>query len=221
MSGDVTPYLNKITSEHSSKPKFMAMVMATVQPAADLQALLRGAVTSLYDLNSAYGKQLDVVGQWVGLSRQLAAPITGVYFAFDTAGVGFDYGVWQGPYDPTSGLVSLPDDYYRLALNARILNNSWDGTKDHFYNLAQALFGPLGYFYYIEDLGAMSMNIGLSGPTAPSPLLVAMINAGILDSKPVAVQIINRIVQQGPIFAFDLNNANFAGLDRGYWATSI
>jgi len=221
MSGNVTPYLNKITSEHSDKPKFMAMVAATVQPFADIQALFSDSIVRLYDLDKAYGNQLDVVGQWAGLSRQLAAPITGVYFAFDTAGVGFDYGVWKGPYDPSTGLVDLPDDYYRLALSARILNNAWDGTKNHFYDLAQALFGPLGYIYYIEDLGSMSMNIGLTGPNPPSPLLTAMMANGILDSKPVAVQIINRVVQQGPLFAFDLNNVNFAGFDLGYWATSI
>jgi len=217
MSGDVTPYVSKITSEHADKPKLIETVSSTVQPSADLVALY-SQIPSLYDLDVAEGNQLDVIGQWVGLSRNLTAPLTGVYFALDSATTGFDAGVWQGPYDPSTGIVALPDDYYRLALRARIVNNSWDGTKEHFYALAQDLFGPSGYTYYIEDLGNLTINIGLLGPNTPPPMLTALLNSGALDVKPVTITINSRVAQQGPIFSFDVNSLLFAGFDDAFWA---
>ena len=118
MTADVTQYLALVSSEHSDKPNFNAMLAASVQPSADLAALYT-TIPQLYDVDLAVGTQLDTIGQWVGITRALTTPLSGVYFAFDTANVGFDQGVWQGPYDPTTGLTSLPDDMYRLVLKVR------------------------------------------------------------------------------------------------------
>ncbi|MGC7970039.1 DUF2612 domain-containing protein, partial [Salmonella enterica] len=67
-----------------------------------------------FDLDQAIGVQLDAVGEWVGISRNITVPLAGVYFSFDIAGLGFDQGVWKGPFDPDTGLTTLDDDTYRL-----------------------------------------------------------------------------------------------------------
>src|SRR6516164_6772126 len=100
-------YTSLITSEHSSKPRFSAMVAAVAQCFAD-QINVMQSIPAAFDLDQAIGVQLDAVGLWAGITRQVATPLS-VYFSLDTTGLGFDQGNWQGPFDPSSGLVSLDD----------------------------------------------------------------------------------------------------------------
>ena len=174
-----------------------------------------------FDVDTAVGQQLDVVGEWVGVSRNLIIAITGIYFSMDIAGVGFDAGIWQGPDDPTTGLVALPDEFYRIVIKAKILNNSWDGSKDAIYDITSVLFGSQGFTYYVEDNANLSINIGLLGVTPPTPILTALLDSGVLDVKGVTIRIASRVAQQGPIFSFDLNSLLFKGFDQGVWSISI
>ena len=123
----VTEYTELITSEHKGRPKFEAMVslVAGAFVGTNNTAL---SLPSAFDLDTAVGAQLDVVGKWVGLSRQVAVPLSGVYFAWNTSAVGWNQGVWQGPFDPGTGLIDLDDGTYRILLRAKIGANSWDGT---------------------------------------------------------------------------------------------
>lgn len=120
-------YLRLITSQHRGRPRFAATVEALVAPLADLQDFL-ATVPGAFDLDSAIGAQLDIAGLWVGRSRQVETPLQGVYFSFDTDGLGFDQGNWKGPFDPDAGLVSLDDESYRTLLRTKIAANAWDGT---------------------------------------------------------------------------------------------
>lgn len=124
---DVSQYTGLITSEHADKPKFTAMVSAVAQCFVDQQNALGNFIPS-FDLDEAMGAQLDTLGAWVGIGRRVRTPLTGVYFSFDIAGVGFDQGVWQGPFDPSTGITVLDDDTYRLLIRAKIGANHWDGT---------------------------------------------------------------------------------------------
>lgn len=222
MAGDVTKYTDLITSQHADKPKFVGSVAAACQPLADISALY-AQIPALYDVDVAAGQQLDVVGQWVGVSRELTTALAGVYFAFDTEGVGFDQGVWLGPYDPITGLVSLPDDFYRIVIKSRILNNHWNGSKEDAYTLANAIFSSLGFQLYIEDHSDLSIDIGLVGSSVPSSMVQALLTSGKFDIKPAGVRVSNYFYGSAPgkIFAFDINNDTFGGFDEGSWATVI
>lgn len=222
MAGDVTKYLNLIPSANADKPDFSTMIAAVTQAWADV-ASVYGSIPGLYDLDVAVGTQLDVIGQWVGVSRQLTSPLTGVYFAFDTAGVGFDSGVWLGPYDPVTGLTSLPDDYYRMVIKMKILNNHWDGSVPGAYEIAAVVFGALGYSIYIEDPCNLTMRIGLIGISVPPALVAAMFTGGLLQVKPAGVRVSEYFYQTvpGPLFGFDLNNSTISGFDTGGWAAVV
>src|ERR1039458_1627914 len=137
--GDPTYYLRLVTSEHIDKPNFIATLTAVLQPLADVQVRLAG-MPGIFDLDVAVGDQEDKTGQWVGISRELQEPLTGVYFSLDTVGLGFDQGTWKGPFDPSTYLTALPDDAYRLLLRAKILNNKWDGTIPGAYAAWAELF---------------------------------------------------------------------------------
>lgn len=216
MTGDITPYLNLVTSEHQDKPNFIEMISAVLQPLADDIAVLQ-SLPSLYDLDNAAGAQLDVVGQWVGASRNLNVPLVGVYFAFDTAGVGFDQGTWLGPFDPTSGLISLPDDTHLTYLRARIANNVWDGTIPGAYATWDVVFAGTGITILIQDLGTMHMLFAVYG-SIPDAVTYALITSGLLDLKPAGVKIdayLTPVVADTPFFGFDVENTYISGFDVG------
>lgn len=204
MSADISEYTSLVTSEHNTQPNFMATLAALVQPSADLQVVLN-SIPSLYDLNTAVGAQLDVVGQWVGQSRNLTEPLVGVYFILDNSSLGFDQGAWLGPFDPTTGLVALPDDSYRILLYATIAANSWDGTVPSAYTIWSTLFASFGYEILLQDNQDMSMGIVLIGPT-PDAVTLALFSGGYLNLRPAGVLVeyygVPSVVGI-PVFGFD------------------
>lgn len=217
----LSTYTARITSEHSLQPNYMAAIALTLQPFADASAFLASLPTA-FDLDIAIGAQLDAVGQWVGISRRIATPIAGVYFSLDTAGLGFDQGVWQGPFDPTEGLVSLDDNSYRTLLRAKIAANNWDGTlAGALAVLSLVLIGKTGLLY-IEDRQDMSMIIGLAG-TLPDAVTQALISPRYLHVTPAGVHadFLRTSSSGSPIFGFDVDNSYIGGFDNGAWAVAV
>ncbi|QGA37595.1 DUF2612 domain-containing protein [Burkholderia glumae] len=214
---DLNDYTSLITSEHQPKPRFMALVGALVSPLVD-QMNVVASMPALFDLDNAVGDQLDKVGEWVGLSRQVSTPLIGVYFSFDVADLGFDQGTWKGPFDPDTGLVSLDDETYRMTLRAKIAANHWDGTPDKAADILD-LLAPPGTNVFIEDPCDMSITIGVSGKQ-PTAIYIALLKTGLLSLKPETVHINYAItsVDGDPIFGFDLENEYVSGFDVGAWS---
>jgi hypothetical protein len=217
---DTTPYTNLVTSEHADKQKFMNTIAVSCAAFADSAAFL-ASIPAMFDIDTAVGNQLDVVGIWVGISRALPIPLTGVYFTLDS-GPGFDSGILIGPFDPVAGLTMLPDSFYRLLLKAKILNNHWDGSMPSAYLLSSVVFASYGYTLFIQDNYNLTMNLGLLGPGTPPVIVQAMLIHKLLDVKPATVNLLSYIWQArpGPIFMFDaqIGSTHFAGFDSGTFA---
>jgi len=222
MTVQLSQYTSLITSEHQSAPNFMAMVSLLAQWAVDRQNML-ASIPGLYDIDDAVGSQLDAVGLWVGASRNLSVPLTNVYFSLDIAGLGLDQGVIQGPFDPTTGLVSLPDAQYRILLYATIAANNWDGTIPGAYTAWNTIFEPLGYSILIQDYQNMTMGIALIGPT-PDAVTLALFKGGYLNLIPAGVGVafyFQQSVPGVPVFGLDAENSSVAGLDVGALALIV
>ncbi|MBO0738085.1 MAG: DUF2612 domain-containing protein [Alphaproteobacteria bacterium] len=146
---DLDQWLGRVTSTYNQQPRFMATVDVSVQPMADALEPLR-AFARLWDIEVARGAQLDMIGQWVGLSRRitLRAPETG-WFSLDIPGLGLDQARWYGPDAERGGHITLDDEEYRLLLKARILANHWDGTRDGAYAVWNGYFGPKGFEIFV------------------------------------------------------------------------
>ena len=220
-SGAWTPpnYTSLITSEHADKPNFMAMIALTTQPFIDQQVALQ-SMPALFDLDEAVGQQLDMTGQWIGQSRELEVPLTDVYFSFDTVGLGFDEGVWLGPFDPTTELDVLPDDIYRTLLYAKVGNNKWDSTIPDAYSFMAGLFP--GSTFFIIDNQDMTMYLGLINSGTISAAAYALFTGNYLDVVPMGVGLLGYIepsVAGAPVFGFDAENSTISGFDVGAWAT--
>ncbi|WP_025138073.1 DUF2612 domain-containing protein [Achromobacter sp. DH1f] len=218
---DVEKYLNLITAFHRGKPKFSAMVEAVAQCFVGAQDCY-GTMVPAYDLDDAVGVQLDAVGEWVGISRNVRTPLEGVYFSFDVAGLGFEQGVWQGPFDPDTGVTSLDDETYRVLIRAKIGANHWDGTLEGSAEILNFIFGGTNTFVFIQDNGDMSIDIGIAG-SRPSAVFLALLTGGYIPIKPEGVRVNYYIVPgvEGPLFGFDVGNRYIAGFDIGVWGDLI
>jgi hypothetical protein len=150
----VSVYFGRVTpwQASSTKPKFRATIERVLLPICDQQYLLAG-IPAAFDIDTAIGVQLDAVGAWVGRSRNVRVPIPGAFFSYDTDNLGWDQGLWKGPYDGEDGLSQLPDDMYRRLLYAKRAANAWDGTADGAEAVLRAFFVDPATHIFVSDDG--------------------------------------------------------------------
>lgn len=180
----MTQYTDLITSEHAKRPRFVAKIEVTTAARIDQQAVAN-ALIAKFDLDAAVGDQLDIIGEWIGATRFVAVPIPGVFFSWDTPGLGWDQGVWKGPFDPTEGVTRLDDASYRLLLLAKIGSNNWNGTLPAAKVVYDTLF-PAGNIT-VSDNQDMTMTVTVTG--AITALEEALLTGGYLALKPGGVAI--------------------------------
>ena len=212
-------YLQLITSEHRDKANFSAMVELDTSFAVRVQNLLITMIP-IFDVDVAVGSQLDVIGQWVGISRNISIPISGIYFSWDsTSDVGWEYGTWKDPLAPSS-ITSLPDDAYRTLIRAKIAANKWDGTTEGAYTVWESVFPQ--YNILIQDNQNMSYDLIIVGAIVDS-LTLALLVEGYLPLKPEGVHIDSYFVpaDTNPAFGWDLDSPLITGWDTGSWMKEI
>lgn len=214
-------YLDLITAEYQNQPKFKNMVSFMVSLPVQVQVLLASMI-AIFDLdNPPIGAQLDILGQWVGASRNVAVPISGVYFTWDGTDytVGWDFGSWQ-PINAPTEITVLPDDAYLSLVRAKIAANQWDGTTDGAYKIWDAIFPQ--FTILINDHQDMSYDMAFVGGIVDS-LTLALIVGGYIPLRPEGVRINEYFVpvDSNPLFAWDIANAFLGGWDTSSWAREI
>lgn len=211
----ILDYLNLITSQFRNKPKYEAMISSDVSPSIRVQDLMKEMIP-IFDVDVAVGTQLDTIGRWVGLSRVIKIPISGVYFSWDSgSSLGWDFGTWQNPSEPTE-ITTLPDDVYRIFIKAKIAANKWDGTTEGAYQVWSEVFTDINIL--IQDNQNMTMSIILTGRIVDS-LTLALLLDGYLPLKPEGVLVTAYYVpvDDSPGFAWDIENQYLDGWDQGAW----
>jgi hypothetical protein len=184
---DLATYTDLLPSYHAEQPNFLATLGAALQPLVDIQGALLAMPTD-YDVDAAFGGQLDVIGAWVGASRRIVVPITGVYFSNDVVAVGLDEGVWYRNDDPSVAISTLDDETYRLLLKMKIAANKFDGTLDG----AQAVFDSIadvGATVTIHDHFDMTFSVRVAGES-PSVLFMDVIRLAAEWVRPAGVGIV-------------------------------
>lgn len=101
-------------------------------------------------LNTAKGRQLDLIGEIVGQPRSQAQAALYSFFGFNediTAQTFGDLnnpatgGFWYSRGQAVGGNITLDDDTYRRLIRARILKNSSSATTDQFLQFMDWVFG--------------------------------------------------------------------------------
>ena len=226
----MSKYTELITNYHAGKPRFVAHVDLSTRPLTDASTALQGLVTA-FDIDSAVGAQLDILGEWIGRTRIVRQPISGVYFSFDTDGLGWDQGIWQGPYDPDAGYTSLSDDTYRIVLKAKIAINNWNGQNDTLPPILEAALEGSGLKMQIVDNQDMTISVWVFPEEDISQVsleLIAAIRQGYLTVKAAGVwagDIQTPSIETPSVgnrfFGFDMDNEYIAGFDDGAWEKTL
>ena len=216
----VSDYQGLITSEHQNQPNFMAMIALVTGIGVQIQTTIASMVP-LFDIDSAVGNQLDIIGQLVGISRNVNIPIASVYFSWDgTNGyIGWDGGNWQ-PFNAPSTVTTLPDDSYRTLIRAKIAANNWDGTTEGAYTIWTQVFPDINIL--IQDEENMSYDLAIVS-AVPDALTQALITQGYIPLRPEGVRINNYFipVDTNPVFGWDLSTSFVQGWDTGSWTKEI
>lgn len=219
MKYDIDHYLDLLPSQSQQLPNFTAIVALLAEPFVQQQALA-DSIPFDYNLETATGAQLDIVGEWVGISRIFPVPITGVYFEWDNVdpAVGWDQGLWRGPFDPVAGPRAMNDDDYRRIIKTKILINNWDGSMEQLATIWDALL-PADRLGIIIDGQDMTMSLGYEGAEITG-VQFAVLTIGLGLIKPAAVRIreVFSSTDGDPIFAWD---AEGRGWDEASWSTLI
>lgn len=215
-------YLDLITSAFRQKPKFVATVTLDTSVQVRVQELLASMIPK-FDVDDAVGAQLDIIGKWVGVSRNIAIPIpsTGIYFKWDGTDdtVGWDFGSWRDANQPVD-ITSLPDDAYRTLLRAKIAANKWDGTTDGAYAIWDEIFP--NFTILIQDNQNMTYAIAIAGGIVDS-LTLALLTGGYIPLKPegVLVDYYYVSIDAGKVFGWDVESTVLGGWDDGSWVREI
>ena len=193
MSGYFNPppvsyYTGLLTSEYQSSPKLLAWLSAPLGILDDVGTCLK-SFDANFNLDTATGAQLDILGVLIGANRLV-------------------------PFQPSGGVPPLLDDApYRIYLKARIAQNQWSGTIDSLQGIWQTLF-PGGRIVIVDGQN-MTVTIILAG--AFTSILQDLITNGLIVPRPQAV-LYNYTFTTLPAFGFDSDNSLIAGFDHGHWA---
>lgn len=213
-----TDYLSLIPSYNREQPKFSALVALLTGACADIQTTVLGMVEK-FDVDTAVGDQLDIIGLWVGFGRKQKLPLPNVFFSWNTLGLGWNQANWRGPFEPDEGLVVLDDDTYRAFLKGRIGANYWNGTNEGLLSLASAL-SALGVQCYVRDNFDMTVDVYIVGD--PSAAVLELIKRNITPPKAAGVRVAGYYLGSepgSPYFVLGTPSGPEAGLDFGSFGT--
>lgn len=170
---DLAGYYSKLLIfQYRTKPKAVATINLYAKQAIfdDIFSQIRDA----YNISTAVGPQLDVLGKYIGLPRNIGDPASAPYFGFRSYVTtdpqnsnGFrsylstdnQFGVWASYSNPSVN-TDLTDSQYQFMLILKIILNSNDGTL---YSIMNYLNTFLPGFVSLVDNCNMTMTYTIIG----------------------------------------------------------
>lgn len=225
-TGLIAYYRGALAYQYSTRPKAAATIEALVRQA--LCDLVMVDVREGFSILAAVGTQLDVVGQYLGLSR-----VTRTEFSDRPYWYVEDY---VSPIDPTIGLTdytdalqnpdsityryefvngafySLQDEEYRFMLRLKLALNGLDNT---FYGIRNVLREFFGSDIVAYDLADMTMGyyasmtagrycaIAVSQGLFPKPIGVALSGVFLVDDATKVFGFQNSAIPNGNVIGFN------------------
>lgn len=208
-------YENLLIVQYSDKPKASATISSIVKRFKNNFDLLE-QMEDAFDLDNAVGKQLDIIGKIVGISRNVEGVIPKIFFGFDgnVNARGFDsaafYTLDQQQYTDTQ----LSDSDYRFFIRMKIAKNHAKATMsdDNGSNLNNIVLSMFDGYAYMVDNKDMSVTIYVEN-SPKSYLLPYAISLDLIPlPQAVEVKYISLIARKS--FGFS-NNQNSFGFSSG------
>ena len=185
-------YRRLLTSEYKTRPRLTSWLLWLLSEGLTYKNTVQEFLDA-FNLDTAEGVQLDIIGRIVGVDRLLS-------------------------FHPVSGDSPLMNDStYRMVIKAKIIQNTWKGTLDELYEAWAVLFPEVRYFQ-IQDLQDMTYNVVIMG--AFTPLERELIANGYIIPKPEGVRINLLTITDTsglPLFAYDMDTYLLSGY-TSHWA---
>lgn len=180
-------YLNLLTSEYRPTPLFNAWLDDLLTPLDDITTCI-ATFNEAFDLDTAIGAQLDILGSILGQARRVN-------------------------FQPSGGASAiLIDSDYRTLLIAKQALNQWDGRQPSLQPIWQNLF-PGGKII-IDDQQNMTAIVVMSGVF--TAIIQDCIANGLVIPRPETVEY-TYAFSDLPLFGFDQDNSFVAGFDKGHF----
>ena len=147
-------YLDTVIRQYGASPRLLAL-LESFNDALDPSALVDSFIQNLWDIDTAVGYGLDVLGRIVKVGRVLLIPPTSTpeQFSFneqgDTDSTGVPWDIFNaGP--PAAQSYTLTDDAYRLLILVKALSNISDRSIPSLNRGLMLLFPGRGNAYVID-----------------------------------------------------------------------
>lgn len=185
-------YLALIPSANNHQPKFTAMVQAVSDAWAGIYDLL-ATMPQAFDVDTAVGAELDVIGRWVGQSRLVPNVLLLQFFGFQDNPAALNFGEegnaaiggrFYGEGEPIASTTLLADPEYRTLIKARIVRNNAQGSTADIVGALQFLFSAPAV---VEDPGTMAIGVAIGRPL--SLVELAIITGLDILPRPAGVRI--------------------------------
>lgn len=213
-------YASLLIIQYHNKPKAKAMVELFVR-----EMLAAGIIFDVrdgYDVETAVGTQLDIIGKYVGIDRYYTGQTLEGFFSFISydevttppAGrIGFsvygDFETKEGKTLKYSDILSenliLGDDDYRILIKLKILQNNSDHSHQ---SIDEAIYAFFGNDVIADSEGGMVMYYFV--PVNMSAITKVAFQKNALP-KPMGVRLNYLIEHAKPFFAF----TTYAGTNIG------
>lgn len=228
-------YSALLTSEYANSPNFIQTVQLTANAIGDITTLLQ-SLPAQFDIDNALGRQLDIVGQWIGFPRTIGGVLLVQFFGFADDATALTFGELTDPSvggrflelgENTSQSATLSDVEYKLLLKAKVLQNDWDGSVAEFEAAANDVL--LGIPYLVVDPGT---NVVLIMPRAAlDPVLTQLLTGYDLLPRAAGVRYQFVIPQSGyawttagtattPVITTVIKASGNAAWDSAAWIAS-
>lgn len=168
------PYLEqareRVTEQFKDAPVFDKYLQLLIEDSLELQTVLKDLMEKR-SIDTAVGRQLDILGDIVGQPRTLVNADLFTFFGFmgnwqadsygslDDVGVG---SVWWDGEASTTGNITLNDDLYRLLIKAKIAKNTTRATPEEVMNFTNFIFSTDGSTVIDEGQAKFILMIGRS-----------------------------------------------------------
>lgn len=213
----IDSYINLLILQYSRSQKAIDTVTANANKYEELYNVIND-FNDAFDIDTAVGAQLDIIGKIVGLSRVVNNVIPKVYFGFSgySNTLGFGLAPFYRTTDAKFSTTELNDYDYKFFLKAKIAKNVVTAKMiNSNLSIQDAISFMFGIDSYITDNKDMTMTLYID-ENYPMRLITYLIGLNLIP-RPQGVDIKYVIIIAGKTFGFS-NNPNSLGFGLGKFA---
>lgn len=191
----ITYYKDLLLYQYINAPKAYATIGVLANGA--LVDLLPIELNDAFNLETAQGPQLDILGEYIGFSRNVSIPVSRNYFAFEDSDTPYGglYGLtdydttlnndsfFYSYNDASGSSATLNDDEYRILLKLKAYTNRSNHSLGEINDFIYSLFGSdltmvdnfdMSIEYYVNPSIAGIISIAKDNEFLPKPMGVAI-----------------------------------------------